>query len=243
MSTPDAAAAAEPQHVPLHELTHEHVGAVITYQGVTGHLKDTPVESKLASGDLVIAVLEPGRPFLTTLGGPGGDLVEIVHAAPPSPYDDEANAADETPRHIVLARELAQISDSITAHKGEIDGLEARKAEIDAELMKYFEMAGDTQLSVDGRKVYLKPRTFPVYRERPAGDGGGKYTADDVVAALREIGRAADIKPPSVNHQTLGAILREYRDAEKPVPPALDAVVKLDEEIKIAVGAPRRGRR
>jgi hypothetical protein len=243
MPTPDAAAAAEPQHVPLHTLSHEHVGAAITFQNVTGELDHPPVPSKFDDGSLSFPVREPGKPFLTVLTGSPEDSVEIVHAAPPSPYDDEANAELQTPRHLVVARELAQISDSITVHKGEIEGLEARKAELDAELMKYFELAGDTQIAVDGRKVYLKPRTFPVYRERPAGDGGGKYGADDVVAALREIGRDADIKPPSVNHQTLGAILREYRDGEKPVPPALAAVVELGEEIKIAVGAPRRKRR
>jgi hypothetical protein len=243
MSTPDAAAAAEPQHVPLHALTHEHVGAVITYQGVTGTITDKPIGSARVAGNRVFPVQQPGKPFLTTLDGPADDLVEIVHAAPPSPYDEEANAEVRTPEHVVAARELAQITDSIAAHEGEIEGLKARKAELDAVLMKYFELAGDTQLAVDGRKVYLKPRTFPVYRERPADEGGGKYTSDDVVAALRTIGRDGDIKPPSINHQILGAILREYRDAEKPVPEALAAVVELGEEIKVAVGAPRRGRR
>jgi len=243
MTTPDAAAAADPQHVPLHALMPAHIGAVITVRGITGTLDSEAVPNHVVPGNYVIALREEGKPFLTSVVGPGEEDVEIVYAAPPSPHDEQANTEVQTPRHIVVARELAQISDSITAHEGEIEGLKVCKADLDAEIMQYFELAGDTQLAVDGRKVYLKPRTFPVYRERPADEGGGKYTADDVVAALRAIGRNADIKPPSVNHQTLGAILREYRDAEKPVPEALDAVVELGEELKVAVGAPRRGRR
>lgn len=242
MPTPDAAAAAEPQHVPLRELTHEHVGAVLAYQGVTGTLADLPAPATVGDG-LAFLLQELGKPFLTVATGPADSTAEIIHAAPPSPYDDEANAEVSVPEHIRAARELAAISDSITAHKGEIEGLEARKAELDKVLMKYFELAGDTRVYVDGRPVYQKPRSFPVYCDRPAEEGGGKYSSADVVAALREVGRAGDIKPPSVNPQTLGAILREYRDSEKPVPEALAKVVRLDEEIKIAVGAPRRGRR
>jgi hypothetical protein len=240
--TPDAAAAAEPQHVPLHELAHEHVGAVLIYQGVTGTLTDLPVPADVGEG-LAFPLQEPGKPFLTVATGPTDSTVEVVHAAPPSPYDDEANAEVSVPEHIRAGRELAAISDSIKAHKGEIEGLEARAAELDKILKKYFELAGDTKFYVDGRAVYLKPRSFAVYCDRPAEDGGGKYGSADVVAAFREVGRTGDIKPPSVNPQTLGAILREYRDAEKPVPEALARVVKLDEEIKIAVGAPRRARR
>lgn len=243
MPTPDEAAAAPPQHVPLHALTHEHVGSVITFKNVTGTLDDAPVASKLVDNQATFPVREPGKPFLTMLDGAPGDLVEIVHGPPPSPYDDEGNAEAEVPEHIRVGRELAQIADAITAHEGEIEGLKARKAELDAKMMKYFELAGDDALLVDGRRVYLHPRSYAQYREKPESEGGGRYGSADAVAILRKIGRAGNIKPESVLPQTMGAILREYRDDEKPIPPELAEIVELAEEYSVRVGAPRRKRR
>lgn len=243
MPTPDEAAAAPAQHVPLHALTHEHVGAVITYQDVTGTLDDVPVPSKIIDGHLSFPVQQNGSPFLTMLNGPAEDSVEIVHAAPPSPHDDEGNAEAEVPEHIRVGRELAQIADAITAHEGEIEGLKARKAELDAKIMKYFELAGDDALLVDGRRVYLHPRSYAQYREKPESEGGGRYSSADAVAILRRIGRAGNIKPESVLPQTMGAILREYRDDEKPIPKELAEIVELAEEYSVRVGAPRRKRR
>jgi hypothetical protein len=242
LSTPDEAAAAQPQHVPLHELSHAHVGAVIAYQNVTGTLTEVPVQAEHGNG-LAFPVQEPGKPFQTVLTGEAADAVEIVHGAPVSPYDDEANAEAETPEHVLVARELAQIDDAITAHEGGIEGLKARKAELDKKMMKYFELAGDTALLVDGRRVYLKPRSFAQYLEKPEAEGGGRYNSDDAVAVLRRIGRSGNIKPESVLPQTMGSILREYRDDDKPVPAELAAIVELAEEVKVAVGAPRRKRR
>jgi hypothetical protein len=242
MSTPDAAAAAAPQHVPLHELTHAHLGAVVSFKGSTGTLADLPVPSKV-DGELAFSVAEQGKNFHTVLTGSLDATVEIAHDAPPSPYNEQANAGARTPEHIVWARELAEISDSIKAHEGEIDGLKARHAALSKNLMGYFELAGDTQVAFDNRLAYVGSRSFPVYLERPASEGGGKYTGADVVEALREIGRAGDIKPPSINPQTLGAILREYRDAEKAVPEPLAKLVELGEEYSVKVGAPGRKRR
>jgi hypothetical protein len=243
MPTPDEAAAAEPQRVLLHELAREHVGAVITFQGVTGELDAAPVPSTVGDGLLSLAIQEPGKPFLAAFTGQPDEPVEIVHAAPPSPYDDEANAEAQTPEHILIGRELAQINDAITAHEGEIEGLKKRKAELDAEIMKYFELAGDTALLVDGRRVYLKPRSFPQYKDRPESEGGGRYGSNDAVKVLRAIGRVGNIKPESVLPQTMGAILREYRDGEDPMPPELAAIVELGEEYSVKVGAPRSKRR
>lgn len=241
MSTPDAAAAAAPQHVLLHKLTHEHVNAVVSFKGTTGTLIDLPAPTH--GGLLAVPIQQQGKPYVTMETGGPDDAVEIAHDAPPSPHDEQANVEAKTPEHLVHARELAEIEDAIAAHTGEIDGLKARHAELSKAIMSYFELAGDTQIAFDNRLAYLKSRTFPVYRDRPASEGGGKYSSDEVVEALREIGRAGDIKPPSINPQTLGAILREYRDAEKAVPEKLAKLVELGEEYSVKVGAPGRKRR
>lgn len=241
MATPDAAAAAPTQHVPLHELTHEHVGAVVTFKDTTGVLVDLPARVELSSL-LALPIREHGKPYTTVETGPPEATVEIAQAAPPSPYDDEANAELKTPDHIVWAREMAEISDTIDTHEGEIEGLKQRYAALEKKIMSYYELAGADQVAFDNRLAYLKSRTFPQYRERPASEGGGNYSAADAVRVLREIGREGDIKPETVNHQTLGAILREYRDADKPVPPELDAVVTLGEKYGVRIGAPGRKR-
>lgn len=242
MSNPDAAAAADPQHVPLHALTHEHLGALVSFKGSTGVLTDLPVPAKVGN-EFAFSIVEQGRDFHTVLTGSVDATVEIAQDAPPSPYDEQANAEAKMPEHLVWAREMAEISDSIDAHEGEIEGLKKRYAELSRKVMGYCELAGDSQIAFDNRLAYVKPRTFAVYRERPLSEGGGKYTSADVVAALREINRAGDIKPESVNYQTLGAILREYRDADEPVPAPLAKLVELGEEYSIAIGAPGRKRR
>jgi hypothetical protein len=242
MPTPDAAAAADPRHVPLHELTHEHLGAVLTFRDVTGTLADLPVPAKIGDG-LAFSIVEQGRSFHTVLTGPPGETVEIAQEAPPSPHDEEANAEAKTPEHLAWAREMAEIHDAKIAHEGEIEGLNKRYGELEKKIMGYYELAGDTQLPFDGRLAYLKSRSFPVYRERPAEDGGGTYGAADVVDALRKIGRTGNIKPETVNPQTLGAILREYRDAEEAVPKELAKLVELGETYSVAIGPPGRKRR
>lgn len=242
MSTPDAAAAAPTQHVPLHELTHEHVGAVVTFADTTGVLTDLPTPVEL-SDLLAVPIREHGKPYTTVETGAPEAAIEVVHAAPPSPYDDKANAEAKTPEHIVVAREMAEIQDSIDAKEGEVVGLKARYAELERKIMDYYELAGADQVAFDDRLAFLKSRTFPQYRERPASAGGGNYSAKDAVEVLRAIGREGDIKPETVNHQTLGAILREYRDSNKPVPPELEAIVTLGETYSVRIGAPGRRRR
>lgn len=240
MPLPDEAAAAEPQRVPLHTLTHEHVGAVITLNGVTGTLDAEPVPAGQhhAEGQLGVPLQEDGKSFLTAINADADTPVEILFPAPPSPYDEEANVAAGIPEHLIWARELAEITDTITVHTGEIAGLKQRAEELGRKLMGYFELAGDKSLSFDGRKAHLQGRTFAEYNDRPASEGGGKYNNADVVEALRAVGRAGDIKPESVLPQTMGKILREYRDLNKPVPPELAKIIKLGEEIKVAVGPP-----
>jgi hypothetical protein len=218
MTSPDEAAAAEPQRVPLHALTHEHVDAVVTFRGTTGVLDQLPVPATVGDGLLAIAIQQVDVPYATVENARPDETVEIVRDAPPSPYDAEANLAAKTPEHLVWARELAQITDSIKVHEGEIAGLKKRADELGKLIMGYFELAGDRKLPFDGRTAYLKPRTFAQYKDRPASEGGGKYANADVVK-----------------------VLRENRDKKKPVPEALAKLVELGEENKVAVGAPSRG--
>lgn len=141
---------------------------------------------------------------------------------------------------VSLIRELATVSDQLKAREGEVKDLKARKAELSAKIIETFELHGLDSIRVDGRNAYVHRPSFPVYREKPVEEGGGKYTAQDAVDALRAIGRGAQVQPETVNHQTMGAILREYRDAGQPVPEALAKVVELGESAEVRVGAPRK---
>lgn len=141
---------------------------------------------------------------------------------------------------IAAIRELAMVTDMLRAREGEVEDLKARKRVLSAQLLPAFELNGLDQMRVDGRPVYVFNATYPKYQEKPVSEGGGKYTAQDAVAALREIGRGAQVQPETVNYQTMGAILREYRDQNQPIPEALAKFVTLGEAPEVRVGAARK---
>jgi hypothetical protein len=152
------------------------------------------------------------------------------------------DAPEEAPPtiNVSLVRELAAVTDMLKAREGEVEDLKRRKAQLSQQLLPAFEMNGVKNMQVDGRKAYVHTTTFPQYLEKPTEEGGGKYTARDVVDALRAIGRDAQIQPETVNHNTLGAILREYRDQDLPLPEALAKLVKLGERPEVRVGGARK---
>jgi hypothetical protein len=162
-------------------------------------------------------------------------VVAYDDAPSPEPDPEQPPMID-----VALIRELAAITDQLKAREGEVKDLKARKIELSDKIMETFEMHGLDSLRVDGRNAYVHRPTFPRYKEKPVEQGGGKYTAEDAVAALRAIGRGPQVQPETVNYQTMGAILREYRDAKQPVPEELDKVVELGENAEIRVGAPRK---
>lgn len=149
-------------------------------------------------------------------------------------------APEAAPINPDLVRELAMVTDQLKAREGEVAELKARKRQLSDELLGTFELNGLDQMRVDGRLAYVHTPTYAVYLDKPADKGGGRYTAQDAVAVLREIGRGAQVTPETVNHQTMGAILREYRDQERPLPEALAKIVKLDEKPEVRVGSARK---
>jgi hypothetical protein len=153
---------------------------------------------------------------------------------PPVPPAEQPAAIDVT-----LIRELAAVTDQLKAREGEVTDLKARKKQLSDEILEFFELHGLEDMRVDGRKAYVHRPTYPRYRDKPVEDGGGKYTAADAVEALRAIGRGAQVQPETVNYQTMGAILREFRDAGQPVPEALARVVELGEGAEVRVGGVR----
>ena len=140
-------------------------------------------------------------------------------------------------------REYIALSDMLKAREGEVDALKERKKELMAGLLSAFELRGVSSIVVDGRSVYTRIPTRPRYRDRPADQGGGRFGPADAVAALRAIGRDDVIAPETVNYQTLGAILREFQDADGGIPEPLADVVELEDYPEVRVGAPRPSRR
>lgn len=187
---------------------------------------------KLPSDDrLHVTVREPGKTYNTAFTLAPDATFQLVVEAP------QPDVVGVDPR---LARELAQIQDAIKAHEGTLEELKERQDQITKLLLPQFQLAGSRRTEVDGRTVYISSRTFPRYLEKAPGE---KYTAADAVAALRAIGRAHQIQPETVNYQTLGAILREYRDRDEELPAALLGIVELDEDLSVRVGAPKTKRR
>lgn len=154
---------------------------------------------------------------------------------------DEVDIVDEVTTTGVgldkgLVAELAWVSDRLKALSAEERELKERKRQVGAKLLEYFEANDLTAIVQDGRNVYTHNATYPSYRQRPAEEGGGRYTSDDVVEVFRALGREDQIKPETVNHQTLGAVLREYGDA---VPAELSEIVELQVSQEVRIGAPK----
>jgi hypothetical protein len=156
--------------------------------------------------------------------------------APSQPDSPEAPASIDTK----LVRELALVTDQLKAREGEVAELKARKRELSEQLLGTFELHGMDQMRVAGRLAYVHRPSYARYLDKPADQGGGRYTPQDAVAVLRQIGRGAQVQPETVNHQTMGAILREYRDSKQPLPEALARIVELDEKPEVRIGAPRK---
>jgi hypothetical protein len=163
---------------------------------------------------------------------------------------DEAAAAEhpaaplvteqpQVSRETLLGREMAMISDQLKARDGEVKDLKSRYAQLQEQMLEIWEMNGTRYRDVDGRRVYTHTNRFPLYKEKPPEKGGGKYAAADAVAALKTIGRGAQVTPETVNWQTMRSILLELRKDEQPVPPELAEIVELGEALEIRVGAPK----
>jgi hypothetical protein len=170
---------------------------------------------------------------MTTTPDEAAAAIEMPDAQPePAP--------EVAPINTELVRELAMVTDQLKAREGEVAELKTRKRQLSEELLGTFELHGVDQLKVDGRLAYVHSPSYPVYLDKPADQGGGRYTAQDAVDVLREIGRGAQVQPETVNHQTMGAILREYRDAKTAIPEALAKIVKLEEKPEVRVRAPSK---
>lgn len=160
-------------------------------------------------------------------------------AATETPTAEPVTAEPQVSRETLLGREMAMISDRLKAHDGEIKDLKSRYGQLQEEMLEIWEMNGTRYRDVDGRRVYTHTNRFPKYKEKPAEQGGGKYTAADAVAALKTIGRGAQVTPETVNWQTMRSILLELRKDEQAVPPELAEIVELGEALEIRVGAPK----
>lgn len=147
----------------------------------------------------------------------------------------ELEASEDGQVNLDAAREIAQISQEVEDLKGRLDYLRERKQELENLLVEQFAAHGMTSVSVDGKTVYTQRNRHPEYLERPAAEGGGRYNARDLVAAFAALNRQAQISPPTINANTLGAVLREYADNDGALPPELADKVRLVTSMQIRV--------
>lgn len=238
MTTPDALAAFNPD-APIVDPNSRIVGeanpaamigaTITTSHGITGVVTSWVVLP--VSGMVHITLRKPGEMFDTAESYLSEDSFQMVVEAP------KPDVVGIDPD---LARELARVQDAIKAREGEVEDLKKREKELSALLLPQFQRAGSRRTEVDSRTVYIHSATYPNYLEKSPGE---KYTAADAVAVLRAIGRAHQIQPETVNYQTLGGILREYRDRDEDLPAALAEIVELGESPSVRVGAPKVKRR
>lgn len=242
MSSPDEAAALETRPsggMTLADLDTDHLNHTIVVRDKAGNVVvgELTVFTPLPGDRINLMIKVSGNDFDTSLVFPAGHPMELRDV------DGETAVAeppvDITAVNLDLIRELASVSDRLKANAGEETDLKRRKEELSEQLLGMFEMNGVRSLDVDRRRAYVFTGTYPKYRDRPAEEGGGKYGAADAVKALKAIGRGDAVTPETVNWNTMGSILREYRDAEQDPPPELAAIVELGEKPEVRVGKPR----
>lgn len=242
MTTPDEAAALDHDDLTFDKLTPADIGATIEVYG-TGQTVDVePIIGELVEivSPTTIKVQREGKPFSTTITTPWVHGVLRYRVLEPAPAAEEPVI---TPVDMKLMRELISVSDQRKLAEGQVDDLEKREEELSEKLVEQFAANGVEKLTVDGRTLYTHTQTGASFKERSADEGGGRYAVGDLVPVFRKLGMGHHIKPETVNWQTISAILREYREAEEPVPAELARMVELKGSPQIRVRAPRKTRK
>lgn len=92
-------------------------------------------------------------------------------------------------------------------------------AEAEEQLVEQLVLAGVPDLTLDGRKAWLKPQYW-------AAKLDDSVTPQQIVAALRADDLEWLITPESYNSKSLSSFVREREDAGEPLPPALAEVIQ-----------------
>ena len=101
-----------------------------------------------------------------------------------------------------------------------------RLVELEAELVDQFTQAGVADLTLDGRKGYLKPEIW-------AGRVDDSVTPEQIANALEASDLGYLVTPRTVNWQSLSAYVRELDDQGQPLPEALAKVIEARPRTKI----------
>jgi hypothetical protein len=232
MTESSATAVAPATVFTLHDLTEEHIGAEIVTTSALGYVKGELIElDRSPNNSKVTAYIRQLAMAFNTAVLSSCTAPRPCKVLTPAPELIE-------PIDLDAIRELASITDRLKALDGEQKDLKARKLVLSDKLVEDFARNTVRTVNVNDRTAYVHTKTFPDYQDRPAEEGGGKYAAEDVIPVLRTLNRAHQITPETVNWMTMGAILREYRDLNEPVPAELARLVVLDSDMEIRVRAP-----
>lgn len=240
MTTPDEKAAAfDPAAAPpppvstVSDLGSDHHDLVVEVAGVTGELIACHTNETSTSTELVIQ--EPDRPFTTTFVVSADTACKVVD-------EDLVQLTDVVTMDDFyrLARELDEVSRAIRDSKSAITALTERKQKLSEKLLGTFAQVGQETLAFDDRRAYVFHEVVPEFEEK---NDGSKFTYQDLVPVLKELGREEQVTKETVNYKTLQGILREIRDGAVPMPPELAVMVKIGERVEVRTGVGRKSRR
>ncbi|MBP8953567.1 MAG: hypothetical protein KBI47_14330 [Armatimonadetes bacterium] len=117
-------------------------------------------------------------------------------------------------------RRFMELKDKISALEADLDELNKERGALEEQIIDEWLDAGCNSVELDGRKTYLRVDT---YASTPQGM--------DAVAALLTGGPYADIVKPSVNKQTLSALVRELDE----LPPEWEGVIEVGKRSSLRV--------
>lgn len=123
---------------------------------------------------------------------------------------------DELKRFVALEERRRQL-------EAEVDSVKAEAAELEQRLLPQFEQSGMERVFIDGRTVYIERKLWARAKD------GDKHA---VCRALKRC-RLGDYVEETFNTNSLSAYVRELDREERPLPPALAAVLEVSEVFKL----------
>ena len=133
------------------------------------------------------------------------------------------SAAVDESVNISLARRLVEIDAEQDDIGSKAAALRDERAEIEAQLIDQYAMAGVQSVRVDGRSVYLRHDTYAKILDQ-----------DKLIPVLRKTGHGGLIKQ-TVNSNTLSALCREVFNGENKIPKSWDGVLTVSDKFSIRV--------
>lgn len=124
-----------------------------------------------------------------------------------------------------LVRRWVRLNAEKLRLEADLKDVKKELADVEQQVLDEYAETGTQRLTVDGTTVYQSRKLWASKRD--------DVPADDLAAALDEVGQGHLVTRNSVNGQTLSAWVRELEEAGDPIPPEVERLVKVSETYRL----------